>query len=107
MATAVRSNDRERMADDLKALGLYATANLVRAGKISPTHGVEHVRHYVLSDVLGMARSQEAHEKQYPPIPGTFGAIALIGIRQRLDQLQGFLGDWAAYDLPTADQEVA
>lgn len=95
---AISRNDRERMADDLKALGLYATSDAVRAGKVSLTHGVEHVRHYVLANLLRTEASEEEHEAQYHPTPGTVGTSMLADIRRRRDRLQQFLDDWTAYE---------
>lgn len=104
MTTTISRADRERMADDLDALGLRATGGAVRAGTLALTLGVEHVRHYVLTDVVRAVKAREEYDAQYPPTPGTWGAVALSNIRERRDELQRFLDDWAAYDFQGGQQ---
>jgi len=96
---AVKTNDRERMADDLHGLGLYATSNDVRHGRSPLTKGVAHVRDYCLPKLLGDIEKQREWIVKYPPIPGTWGAVALPRMEARRDQLQAFLDAWWPYDI--------
>jgi hypothetical protein len=96
---AVKPNDRERMADDLQALGLYATSNDVRAGRARLTEGIAHVRDYCLKRTLAAYEECKALDAAKPPTPGTWGASAQARLCERRDALQGFLNEWFAYDL--------
>jgi hypothetical protein len=98
-ATAVKTNDRERMAEDLNGLGLYATSNDVRRGRSPLTNGVAHVRDYCLPGLLGHIERQRAWIVKYPPIPGTWGAVELPRMEARRDELQAFLDAWWTYDI--------
>lgn len=99
LAAAIKTNDRERMADDLKALGLYATANDVRASRAKLTEGVAHVRDYCLPTVLEAIEERRARNAESPAVEGTAGFSMLGACEARRNFLQGFLDDWAAYDL--------
>lgn len=96
--TTVSRADRERMAEDLKALGLYATSTAVRAGSATLAEGVAHVRDYCLPNVLRAVEEVRARNAASPPIPGTVGASMLGNCEIRRNELQRFLDEWAAYD---------
>lgn len=100
MTTAIKSNDRERMADDLEALGLYATSNAVRASRATLAEGVAHVRDYCLPKVLKAIEEQRARNAESPPVEGSVGFSMLGACEARRDLLQRFLDDWTAYDFP-------
>jgi hypothetical protein len=94
-ATTVSTKDRDRMAADLKRLGLYAMSNDVGKGRSKLTDGVAHVRDYCLPNVLkGIAKYEAGPD--FPP--GSWGWYALPNMRARRDELQAFLNDWWAYD---------
>ena len=95
-SASVSNRDRERMADDLFALGLYATSNDVRAYRAKLTDGTAHVRNYCLPNVeRGIDRLKARPET---PTPGTVGASMLPNAEKRRDELRRFLSDWAPYD---------
>jgi hypothetical protein len=96
---AVKSTDRNRMADDLASLGLYATSNDVRRGRSALTKGVAHVRDYCLPNTVRAIEKWERRNAESPPIPGTWGEGALPNAERRRDDLQGFLDNWWPYDL--------
>lgn len=99
MSAEVKTVDRERMADELEALGLYATSNDVRKGRSPLTKGVAHVRDYCLPKLLGHIEGTREENTKYPPIPGTWGAVALPRMEARRDALQAFVDAWWAYDI--------
>ena len=102
---AVKSKDRERMADHLQALGLYATANDVRSRRAKLTEGVAHVRDCCLPQVTGWIKERRVMDVESPPTPGTVGASMLARQEARRDELRAFLNDWWPYDLPHIDQK--
>lgn len=89
------------MADDLHGLGLYATSNGVRRGSVPLTKGVEHVRDYCLPNILRGIERLKQRAAEAPPIPGTWGATAVLQAEARRDELQAFVDDWWAYDMAT------
>ena len=86
----------QKMADDLEALGLYATGKDVRAGRADVEKALSHVRDYCLARTLKAIKKREGLNRESPPIPGTWGARALPQLIERRDQLQAFLDRWEA-----------
>jgi hypothetical protein len=86
----------ERMADELEALGLYATSNEVRSGRATLGMGIVHVRDYCLPNTQGAVEKLERHHAEDPPTPGTWGETAAANARARRDELQAFLDRWEA-----------
>lgn len=102
------SRDRERMVNDLRRLGLYATAGAVRSGREPISEGPRHVREYCLPKVERWIEDRRRKDAESPPIPGTVGASMLSDCEARRDELRAFLTDWSAYDFasqPTRERE--
>lgn len=93
-AATISRADRDRMADDLHRLGLYATSYDVRSGRLALTDAVIHVRDYDLRRAEQTVADIRERNAESPPEPGTWGASALPRAEARRDALAGFVASW-------------